>query len=151
MPVAAAVDEVKYSTNDSISYTAVTASGAQLSAPIVFKQSQNGSRDDNSGINIANGTDHQTTVEISIYSRVGVLVGGPFDLTIPAHSGNFIYLASVSVPAGTAGHAIVTSLDGSNIAAVSNDVSYEIDGNGSAVFNLPSTSGLYRIGISQES
>ncbi len=146
VPVAASVDEVKYSTNDSISYTAVPAAGTQISVPVVFKQSLNGNRSDNSGINLSNGTDRQTTVEISIYNTIGVLVGGPYDLTVPAHSGNFIYLASVSVPSGTVGNAIVSSLDGARIAAVSNDVSYDIEGNGSAVFNAPSDAGLYQLG-----
>ncbi len=146
VPIAASVDEVKYSTSDSISYTAVPAAASQLAVPVVFKQSLDGSRNDNSGINLSNSTDRQTTVEIKIYSSIGILIGGPFDLTIPAHSGNFIYLASVSVPSGSIGNATVTSLDGAGIVAVSNDVSYDITGNGSVVFNAPSNVGLYRIG-----
>lgn len=145
-PIAAAVDEVKYSTNDAISYSAVPALSDTAAVPIVFKQSQDGRHNDNSGINISNGGDTQTRVAVSVHDQSGLLAGGPFELTIPAHASNFIYLASAAVPAGTMGSAIVTSLDGANIVVVSNDVSYDVDGGGSVVFNAPSSAGLYQIG-----
>ncbi|HVB65462.1 MAG TPA: hypothetical protein VNE17_12070 [Nitrolancea sp.] len=145
-PIGAIVDEVKYSTNDGISYSAVPGLGSQVSLPLVFKQSQSGTRNDNSGINVSNASDTQTTVEINIYNQQGGLAGGPYDLTIPAHSSNFIYLPTTSVPPDTLGTAIVTSLDDAPIVAVSNDVSYDIAGGGSAVFNAPSSLGLYQIG-----
>jgi len=147
-PVGAIVDEVKYSTNDAISYSAVPGISSQVAVPLVFKQAQSGTRNDNSGINVSNASDRQTTVEINIYDQPGTLAGGPYDLTIPAHSSNFIYLPSTVVVPDTMGTAIVTSLDGAPIVAVSNDVSYDIAGGGSTVFNAPSTAGLYQIGAS---
>jgi hypothetical protein len=146
-PVGAIVDEVKYSTNDAISYSAVPGLSDQVAVPLVFKQAQSGTRNDNSGINVSNASDHQTTVEINVYDQPGILAGGPYDLTIPAHSSNFIYLPSTFVAPDTMGTAIVKSLDGAPIVAVSNDVSYDVAGGGSTVFNAPSTSGLYQIGV----
>ncbi len=146
VPVAAAVDEVKYSTGDAISYIAVPAIDSTVSVPLVFKQALSGTHNDNSGINVSNGSDSKTTVQISIYDQSGSLVGGPFNLTIAAHSSDFIYTASTAVPSSTVGSAVVQSLDGTPIVVVSNDVSYDVALDGSAVFNAPSPSGLYRIG-----
>jgi hypothetical protein len=145
-PIGAIVDEVKYSTNDGISYSAVPGLDSQVALPLIFKQSQSGTRNDNSGINVSNASDTQTTVEINIYTQQGGLAGGPYDLTILAHSSNFIYLPTTSVEPDLLGTAIVTSLDGAPIVAVSNDVSYDIAGGGSAVFNASSSLGLYQIG-----
>ncbi|HEX3722050.1 MAG TPA: DUF5719 family protein [Nitrolancea sp.] len=145
-PIGAIVDEVKYSTNDGISYSAVPGLGSEVALPLIFKQAQSGTRNDNSGINVSNASDNQTTVEIDVYTQDGGLAGGPFDLTIPAHSSNFIYLPSTAVAPDTLGTAVVTSLDGAPIVAVSNDVSYDVAGGGSAVFNAPSSLGLYQIG-----
>ncbi len=144
VPVAAAVDEVKYSTGDAISYIAVPAMGSEVAVPLVFKQAQSGTRNDNSGINVSNAGATQTTVEITIYDQTGGVAGGPYDITIPANGSNFIYLPSTTVPPSTVGTAVVTSIDGAPIVAVSNDVSYDVGADGSAVFNAPSAAGLYR-------
>lgn len=146
VPVAAAVDEVKYSTGDAISYIAVSAMGSAVVVPLVFKQGQSGTRNDNSGINISNASGRETAVEITIYDQTGGVAGGPFYMTIPANGSNFVYLPSTTVPPNTVGTAIVTSLDGARIVAVSNDVSYDIGADGSAVFNAPAAAGLYSIG-----
>lgn len=146
VPVAAAVDEVKYSTGDAISYIASQAIGSTVYVPLVFKASESGTHNDNSGINVSNGSDSQTTVEITIHDAIGGVVGGPYDITVPAHGGNFIYLPSTTVAPNTIGSAVVTSVEGVPIVAVSNDVSYDVGGDGSSVFNAPSSTGLYLIG-----
>ncbi len=146
VPVAAAVDEVKYSTGDAISYIAVPALDTEVAVPLVFKQSQSGTRNDNSGINVSNASSSQTTVEITIHSPLGTIVGGPYDITVPANGSNFVYLPTTTAPPGTMGSATIKSLDGAPIVVVSNDVSYDVAGDGSAVFNAPSPMGLYQIG-----
>jgi len=146
VPVAASVDEVKYSSDDAISYVAVPAVDNTVFVPLVFKQSQDGSLTDNSGINVSNAGDTSATVEITIHDEVGNLAGNSFALTVPPHSSNFIYIPTTTVPPHTYGSAIVQAVNGLPIVAVSNDVSYDITLNGSAVFNAPSASGLYRIG-----
>lgn len=146
VPVAAAVDEVKYSTGDAISYIATQATGSSVYVPLVFKASESGTHNDNSGINVSNGSSSQTTVEITIHDAIGGVVGGPYDITVPANGGNFVYLPSTTVAPDTIGSAVVTSLDGAPIVAVSNDVSYDVGGDGSCVFNAPASTGLYLIG-----
>ncbi len=146
LPVAAAVDEVKYSTGDAISYIAVPALASEAAVPLIFKQSQSGTRNDNSGINVSNASSSQTTVEITIHNSLGTTVGGPYDITVPANGSKFVYLPTTSAPPGTMGNATIKSLDGAHIVVVSNDVSYDVAGDGSAVFNAPSPMGLYQIG-----
>ncbi len=146
VPVAAAVDEVKYSSDDAISYIAVPAVDSTVAVPLVFKQSQDGLLSDNSGINISNAGDSTSTVEVTVYDEVGNLAGSPFSILVPPHASNFVYIPSTDVPPHNFGSAVVTAVDGSPIVAVSNDVAYDIVLNGSAVFNAPSANGLYRIG-----
>ncbi len=148
VPVAVAVDEVKYASDDAISYLAVPAVDSTVAVPLVFKQSQDGSLSDNSGINVSNAGDNTATVEITVYNEGGDLAGSPFSILVQPHGSNFVYIPSTDVPPDTFGSAVVTAVDGSPIVAVSNDVAYDILLNGSAVFNAPSVTGLYRIGIS---
>ena len=72
VPVAAAVDEVKYSSDDAISYIAVPAVDSTVAVPLVFKQSQDGLLSDNSGINISNAGDSTSTVEVTSMTRWGI-------------------------------------------------------------------------------
>ena len=145
-PVAAVVDEVKYGTGEAISYSASGVAASELTVPLVFRQDQDGVHNDNSGVNLSNPNDHDVTVEIQILDELGVPVGGTITVNLPANQGNFAYLPSTAVPPGTRGAALIHTTDGSPVVAISNDVSYDVAADGSAVFAAVSGSGFYRVG-----
>ena len=145
-PVAAVVDEVKYGTGEAISYSASGVAASELTVPLVFRQDEDGVHNDNSGVNLSNPNDHDVTVEIQILDELGVPVGGTITVNLPANQGNFAYLPSTAVPPGTRGAALIHTTDGSPVVAISNDVSYDVAADGSAVFAAVSGSGFYRVG-----
>lgn len=64
----------------------------------------------------------------------------PLNLTLPAGAGATVYTLGLGeMPAGFRGAAVVGMLGGGTLVGVSNNVNYEVAGDGSAVYNLVRT------------
>lgn len=147
-PLAAAIDEVKYSTIEGLSYLASTVSQQHAAIPITFREDPPQGQHDNSGINIHNmNPDAEQTISITFISTTGQpILAEPVQLTLPAGSNNFVYLPSIpDYPPGTVAAAQITSNDPAGFVAVSNDVNYAVPGDGSVVFSATGVSGYLRL------
>jgi hypothetical protein len=147
-PLAAAIDEVKYTTVEALSYLAGTLSQQQAAIPITFREDPLNGRHDNSGINIHNmNPDLEQTVAITFVSTTGQpILPEPVQLTLPPGSNNFVYLPNIpDFPPGTVAAAQISSNDPAGFIAVSNDVNYAVPGDGSVVFNATGVSGYLRL------
>jgi hypothetical protein len=158
-PIQAVVDQVKYfgdadDVGDAMSYvtdsrlagTAASASGSQLVLPLVQKGIPETSAGDTTGVQLFNpnpGT--PVSFSLEIFSPDGQLVAptldNPMTGTLTGHQSINVYVHNYEeLPARFVGSLVVTvDLDspGSLLSAVSNNVNYQIAGDGSSVFTLP--------------
>jgi hypothetical protein len=147
-PLTAAIDEVKYTTVEALSYLAGSVSQQSAAIPITFREDPVSGQHDNSGINIHNmNPDAEQTVAITFVSTTGQpILSEPVQLTLPPGSNNFVYLPSIpDFPLGTVAAAQISSSDPAGFVAVSNDVNYAVPGDGSVVFSATSVSGYLRL------
>lgn len=147
-PLVAAIDEVKYSTVEALSYLASSVVQQHASIPTTFREDPTRGRHDNSGINIHNmNPDAEQTVAITFVSNTGQqILPEPVQLTLPPGSNNFVYLPSIpGFPPGTVAAAQIVSDDPAGFVAVSNDVNYAVPGDGSVVFSATGASGYLRL------
>jgi len=164
-PLAAAVDEVKYlggqGQEHAMSYPAGQAQmgGAsrtldngrvlyesQLALPLLQKGNAQTGSGDTSGINLFNPSGMAVTASVQFVDAAGVPVApttgaddgeAPLNLTLPAGAGATVYTLSLGeMPGGFRGAAVVGVLGGGTLVGVSNNVNYEVAGDGSAVYNL---------------
>ena len=148
VPIVAAIDEVKYTTIEALSYLASSVPQVWAAIPITFREDPARGRYDNSGINIHNmNPDAEQTVEITFLSNTGEpVLPEPIPLTLPAGSNDFIYLPEIEdFPPGTVAAARITSSDAAGFVAVSNDVNYVVAGDGSVVFSAAGVDGYLRL------
>ncbi|MBX6723009.1 MAG: hypothetical protein IRY92_07220, partial [Dactylosporangium sp.] len=167
-PLAAAVDEVKYLEGDdqwhAMSYAAGRAQVAggilefgdrvlyesMLGLPLVQKGNPTTGFGDTSGINLFNPSGDAVTAAVQFVDSAGVPVAptvgaddseAPLSLQIPAGAGATLYTLDLSeMPVGFQGAAVVGVVGDGELVGVSNNVNYEVAGDGSAVFNLAPTS-----------
>jgi len=139
--VAVAVDEVKYSgtdpdTGQAMSYNAQVGGGT-LALPLFQKQGGAlASSNDNSGIAIFNPNTVANNVTVTVYNRAGNEYDS-IDYRI-APWGSAILYAPEDLPelqGGFTGNVVVTAED-APVVAVSNNVNYDVQYDGSAAFNL---------------
>ena len=122
---------------------------ALLALPLVQKGNPTTGVGDTSGINLFNPSPWATKAYIQFVDQSGVPVAptvantdaeDPIELPLSAGAGATVYTLNYSeMPAGFQGAAIVGvgyGTYGSALVAVSNNVNYAVDGDGSAVFNL---------------
>lgn len=161
-PIQVAVDQVKYfgeseDAGDAMSYTtddqfaggvnSDDRSGQQLTLPLVQKGNPNTGYGDTSGVQFFNADPMNNVVfAIEFYDPTGNLVAPTLDQPIVSnlsgHQGLTIYTHDYSeLPTGFQGSLVVNVAPGSGglLSAVSNNVNYEVQGDGGAVFNLINT------------
>ncbi|ACZ39395.1 hypothetical protein [Sphaerobacter thermophilus] len=166
-PLAVAVDEVKYLEGQdqwhAMTYAAARAQfggdaidtgervlyESMLGLPLVQKGNPTTGYGDTSGINLFNPSDAAVTAYVQFLSSSGVPVAPTVDATdaekplsfpMPAGAGATIYTLSLSeMPAGFQGSAVVGVVGDGALVGVSNNVNYEVAGDGSAVYNLAPT------------
>ena len=168
-PLAAAIDEVKYLEGQdqwhAMSYAAGSAlvggdaaplaNGrvlyeSMLALPLVQKGNPATGYGDTSGINLFNPSGDAVTAAVQFLDSAGVPVAPTVDATdaeapttmpVPAGAGVTVYTLSQSeMTAGFLGSAVVGVVGDGALVGVSNNVNYEVAGDGSAVFNLAPTS-----------
>lgn len=177
LPFHAAVDEVKYSEGEAMSYIATAVNvedddptppdsgllGAfpRLALPLVQKGSPFTGLGDTSGINLFNAdADDDVDAAVAFFQPSGALaaptLGFPvYQITLGPLNTATIYTMDFSeMSAGFQGSAIIAPLpseDGGegDLVGVSNNVNYDIAGDGSTVFNLVNTCGQFRFMSSQ--
>lgn len=153
-PFHVAVDQVKYSTGEAMSYLA-TSAGADitgaLSMPLVQKGWEDGTGD-TSGLQLFN-PDRSTdvTFELRFYDSAGALVRpthrGPIRSTLGSNEiATYYTMAYSEMPQNQRASAVVLPVDGDgSIVGVSNNVNYAVNGDGSAAFNMVNMHGSYRL------
>ncbi|HLI51885.1 MAG TPA: hypothetical protein VKU87_08815, partial [Thermomicrobiaceae bacterium] len=176
-PFAATVDEVKYSTGDAMSYPVTGATvghtpnwcqnvpdvdswrcahGNMLALPL-FQNGHNVGgveHGDASGINIFNPGSGVASGTVNFYALDGSLQTpsniGSVPFSVASMSTALLYAPSYAqMTPGIQLTAVVTATSG-RIVAVSNNVNYDVTGDGGAVFNLENQFGLYRYVCSQQ-
>ncbi|MGH9174099.1 MAG: hypothetical protein ACRD1H_07060, partial [Vicinamibacterales bacterium] len=149
-PVAVAVDGVKYYGNDAnvgqaFSYSA-TGNVFQLqAAPLVQKGSAADGMGDTSGINFLNPNANATFVTVDWVNPSGFDASnfGDTVVWVPGFSTGFVYtMFQMNLPNGFEGSALVAS--DLPIAATTANVNYEVQGDGTALWNLYNPCGLFR-------
>jgi hypothetical protein len=156
-PFHVAVDQVKYSTGEAMSYLA-TAVGAEvggaLSLPLVQKGWTDGSGD-TSGFQVFNPSpDEPVTYEMHFFDSSGVAVSpthlGPVQTTLMPREISTVYTMDLSMmPQNQRGSAVLVPVEGGgSIVGVSNNVNYTVAGDGSVAFNMVNRDGLYRLPVS---
>ncbi|HLI50490.1 MAG TPA: hypothetical protein VKU87_01760, partial [Thermomicrobiaceae bacterium] len=169
-PFNAAVDEVKYSTGDAMSYntTATLAVngakegffGNSLSLPLYQKGTlgtDGVSHGDTSGINLFNPTGHSVSGVVNFYMSTGAAagstqLGGGTPFTIGAMGSALVAYAptQTNITPGSQLSAVVMVTSGQGgVVGVSNEVNYDVNGDGGVVFNLLNLAGQYRYPCSQ--
>ncbi len=152
-PVAAAIDATKYpETSPGTStdwFQATTYNATQnlytfQAIPLVQKGNPNGTGA-TSGINILNP--NSVVAHANVYwvnqSGFNAVNFGVSTITIPGYSNGFVYtMAHHNLPDGFVGAAQVIS--NVPVAAVSANVDYQVDGDGSVIFNAFNPCGFYR-------
>src|SRR5690606_38449240 len=153
-PVAAVVDATKYPETDpnggadlfqATSYSATANVFPSQAVPLVQKGNPVDGMGDTSGINIMNP--NATAVTANVYwvnpSGFNAQNFGVSSVTIPGFANGFVYsLWQHNLPNGFLGAAQVVASQ--PVAAVSANVNYDVDGDGSAIFNAFNPCGLYR-------
>jgi hypothetical protein len=163
----AAIDQIKYSTGEAMSYMA-TATGARaessgdpwpnadtLSLPLLQKGQLDGSGD-TSGIQLFNASmAGPVDVEIEFRSQIGNVIPptqtAPLRMTIPPMGSQTIHAMDLGeMTPNTAGTATVRATGGEGqLVGVSNLVNYAVESDGSTAFNLVNSFGQYRFPVSQ--
>lgn len=149
VPIISSVDEVKYETSDGLSYTTTGARNTKLVIPMLFRESPQKSKSDNSGISISNlDSISSTTVQVELLSIYGVdLLDVPIEVFIPAGSVGVVYLPFVeAIAPGTIVTARLSASNSTGIVAISNDINYAVAGDGSTVFSATGAAGVYIAG-----
>lgn len=150
-PVAVAVDGVKYFGNDANVGQAFTysASGNLFeiqAAPLVQKGSPATGMGATSGINFMNPTDVSTVVAVDFINPSGFFAdnnGESSIVWVPAASTGFVYtMFQHNLPNGFLGSAWVTS--DQPIVATTANVDYQVQGDGTVVWNLYNPCGFFR-------
>jgi hypothetical protein len=149
-PVAVAVDGVKYFGNDAnvgqaFSYTATGNVHNWQAAPLVQKGSPATGMGATSGITFLNPNAFATfiTVDWINPSGFGASNFGDSIVWVPGFSTGFVYtMTQENLPNGFSGSAIVHS--DLPIAATTVNVDYQVQGDGTAIWNLYNPCGLYR-------
>ncbi|TVR76707.1 MAG: hypothetical protein EA415_00840 [Sphaerobacteraceae bacterium] len=145
-PIVGAVDEVKYfgddpDTGHAMSYmveTSIATAGESLAMPLV-QRGDTVPSGDTTGIQIFNPTDDSVTVALwYIHQNGTVFADSPEIITLDGNEGHTAYtLDEDNMPAGFNGSAIIQVLGGEGgVSAVSNNVNYSVEHDGSASFNL---------------
>jgi hypothetical protein len=153
-PVAAAIDATKYPETDptggvdlfqATSYSATQNVFNWQAVPLIQKGSPIDGMGDTSGINIMNPNAAAVTANVYFVNPSGFNAQnfGVSSVTIPGFANGFVYsLWQNNLPNGFTGAAQVVASQ--PVAAVSANVNYEVDGDGSAIFNAFNPCGLYR-------
>jgi len=153
-PVAAAVDATKYPETDpnggadvghATSYNATANVFPWQAVPYVTKGNPTDGSGATSGINIMNPNATATTAEVFWVNPSGFQGSnfGTSSVTIPGFANGFVYtLWQQNLPNGFLGAAQVIA--DQPVAAASANVNYDVDGDGSAIFNAFNPCGLYR-------
>jgi len=147
-PLVAAIDEVKYETTEGLSYMASSSAQTDAAVPVVFRENPGDGHHDNSGINVVNmSADSEQTVTIELVSTRGeALLNVPVSLTIPPGGNSFVYLPFIDdLPAGTVASARIKTQHPEGFVAISNDINYNVTGDGSVVFAASGGRGYYLI------
>ncbi|HLI52281.1 MAG TPA: hypothetical protein VKU87_10815, partial [Thermomicrobiaceae bacterium] len=173
-PFAATVDEVKYSTGDAMSYNATATLavakgqgfdsrffGDSLSLPLYQAGRVDGgvSHGDTSGINLFNPTGDLVSGRVDFYMSTGAAagstqIGGGTPFTLGAMSSALVAYApsQANITPGSQLSAVVTVTGGKGgVVGVSNEVNYDVNGDGGVVFNMLNADGQYRYPCSQTS
>jgi hypothetical protein len=148
-PIAGAVDEVKYfgddpDTGHAMSYMVELGAaqvGESLSMPLVQRGDATPSGD-TSGIQIFNPTDDSVTVALWYVHQNGtVFTDSPEIIALDGNEGHTAYtMDEANMPDGFNGSAIIQVLAGDGaVSAISNNVNYAVQHDGSASFNLART------------
>ncbi|HLI50566.1 MAG TPA: hypothetical protein VKU87_02145, partial [Thermomicrobiaceae bacterium] len=173
LPFYAAVDEVKYSTGEAMSYMATAAvaqrcrnadqtsydcvslSGNTLSLPL-FQNGQNVNgveHGDTSGINLFNPGNNTATGSVLFYGLDGTLQTpsniGTVPFSVASHATGLIYAPSMAQMSPGIQLTAVVTVDTGRVAAVSNNVNYDVNGDGGVVFQMFNHNGNYRFICSQ--
>ena len=153
-PVAAAVDATKYPDNapagsvdlfQGTTYNATQNIYTWQAVPLVQKGNPADGMGPTSGINIMNPNADAATVNVHWVDQSGFNASntGISSVTIPGFANGFVYgLWQHNLPNGFYGAAqVISSVP---VAAVSANVDYQVDGDGSAIFNAFNSCGFYR-------
>ena len=149
-PVAVAVDGVKYFGNDAnvgqaFSYAATGNGFNSLSAPLVQKGNPANGMGATSGINFMNPNSGAATVEATWLnpSGYGAANFGSSIVWVPGFATGFVYtMFHSNLPNGYFGSAAVES--DLPIVATTANVDYQVDGDGTAIWNLSNPCGFFR-------
>jgi hypothetical protein len=153
-PVAVAVDATKYPESDpnggadlfqGTSYSATQNIFTWQAVPLVQKGGIDG-QGDTSGINIMNPNSEAVTANVFWVNPSGFLASnfGVSSVTIPGFANGFVYtMTQRNLPNGFTGAAQVIA--SRPVAAVSANVNYAVDGDGSAIFNAFNPCGFFRV------
>jgi hypothetical protein len=156
-PFHVAVDQVKYSTGEAMSYLATAVGsevGGALSLPLVQKGWADGSGD-TSGFQVFNPSpDEPVTYELFFFDSSGVAVSpthlGPVQTTLMPREISTVYTMDISMmPQNQRASAVLVPVEGGgSIVGVSNNVNYTVAGDGSVAFNMVNRDGRYRLPVS---
>ncbi len=149
-PVAVAVDGVKYFGNDAnvgqaFSYSATGNAYDVLAAALVQKGNPANGMGATSGINFMNPNASATVVETTWLnpSGFGAANFGSSIVWVPGFATGFVYtMFHNNLPNGYVGSAIVTS--DLPVVATTANVDYQVDGDGTAIWNLSNPCGFFR-------
>ena len=127
-----------------------------LAMPLIQKGSPYTGLGDTSGINLFNASsDGSTVADVYFFQPSGALAAPtlqqPYELTLGPLGTATVYTMDFSeMSAGFQGSAIAVPVEGSGILfGVSNNVNYDVQGDGSAVYNMVNTWGQFRFLCSQ--
>jgi hypothetical protein len=127
-----------------------------LNVPLIQKGNPLTGMGDTSGINIFNASaDASSTDWVSFYQPSGALaaptLNAPYEITLGALNTATIYTMDFSeMSSGFQGSAQIVPVSGAGVIfGVSNNVNYEVSGDGSAVYNAVNTWGQFRLFCSQ--
>ena len=149
-PVAAVIDGVKYFGNDAnvgqaFSYSATGNAYTDLAMPLVQKGNPIDGMGATSGINFMNPNAEATIVDTTWInpSGFGASNFGSSIVWVPGYATGFVYtMFHQNLPNGFYGSAIVDSE--LPVVATSANVDYQVDGDGTVVWNLYNPCGLFR-------
>jgi len=152
LPVAAAVDAVKYFGNDAnvgqaMTYNATGNIVAQQAMPLVQKGSPATGMGATSGLNLLNPYVANNTIVVEWLNQSGFLADnfGTTTVVVPPAAIGFAYtMHQHNLPNGYYGSAIATSLNEIPFGMTSANVDYQVQGDGSTIWNGYNPCGLFR-------